>query len=106
MKSKNDRIIRIQFELTGQSVCELGRLMDITGVATRKELFNNALTLLEWAIKEKQEGRIIASVDEEKQEYKEIVMPILSNAAKAKESNDPTLPNDTQVKASLPAGIS
>lgn len=85
MKSilKNNRKIRIQFELNEQGAQELEKLMEVTDVATRKDLFNNALTFLEWAIKERQRGRTIASIDEDNKRYKEIEMPILSNAAKA-----------------------
>ncbi|MBA7496879.1 hypothetical protein ES702_07488 [subsurface metagenome] len=88
MKSilKNNRKIRIQFELNEQGAQELEKLMEATDVATRKDLFNNALTLLEWAIKEKRKGRTIASLDEKEQKYKEIEMPILSRAAKSKVS--------------------
>lgn len=78
------KIYRIQFELTKRSVEEIEELMEITEVTTRKDIFNYALTLLEWAIKEKQRGRIIASVDEKKNKYKELSMPILSKGARSK----------------------
>lgn len=84
VKLKNNKMTRIQFELTEQGVQEFEKLMEATNVATRKDLLNNALTLLEWAIKERQKRRIIASVDERNQKYKEIEMPILSKAAKSK----------------------
>ncbi len=70
---------RIQFELSEDRNKELEALMEKTGTRTKKDLFNNALTLLEWAVKEKRTGRIIASVDERGKKYKEIVMPVLEN---------------------------
>ena len=73
------RITRIQFELSEDRNKELEALMEKTGTRTKKDLFNNALTLLEWAVKEKRTGRIIASVDERGKKYKEIVMPVLEN---------------------------
>lgn len=82
MRLKNEKIVRVQFELNEQGIKELEKLMEATNVATRKDLFNNALTLLEWAVKERQKGRIIASVNETEEKYKEIEMPVLSNAAK------------------------
>jgi hypothetical protein len=71
---------RIQFELTEGQLKELERLMERSGVRTKKDLLNNALTILEWALNEKGAGRIIASVDEEHDRYKELVMPILASA--------------------------
>jgi len=72
---------RIQFELSEDRNKELEALMEKTGIRTKKDLFNNALTLLEWAVKEKRSGRIIASVDEREKKFKEIVMPALENVA-------------------------
>ena len=72
---------RIQFELSEDKLKELEQLMAASGVKTKKEFFNNALTLLEWAIKEKKAGRTIASIDETANSYKEIVMPALSAVA-------------------------
>lgn len=69
--------VRIQFELSETGAQELERLMKICGVSTRKDLINNALTLLAWAVAERKSGRIIASVDERKREFKEIQMPVL-----------------------------
>lgn len=71
-------MIRMQFELPEDRFSELKALMERTGVKTQKDFINNALTLLEWVIKEKEAGRKIASVDEEHKSYRELVMPILS----------------------------
>ena len=59
VKLKNNKMTRIQFELTEQGVQEFEKLMEATNVATRKDLLNNALTLLEWAIKERQKGELL-----------------------------------------------
>jgi len=86
VKFKNEKMYRIQFELDELGVKHLEKLRQVTNVATRKDLLNNAVTLLEWAIKEKQKGRVIASIDEKNERYKEIEMPVLSNAAKSEVS--------------------
>lgn len=75
---------RIQFELPEEKVAELERLMDESGIKTRKDLLNNALMLLEMAIKERKEGRTLVSVDEKKNRFKEVLMPILSSIQPAK----------------------
>lgn len=68
--------IRIQFELSQEKAEELDELMMETGVPTKKELFNNALTLLKWAVRESKRGHSIASVDEKHGKYRELHMPI------------------------------
>ena len=70
---------RIQLDLPEDQVKELDELMKETKIATRKDLFNNALTLFQWAVKAKRTGRIIASVDEETGTAKELVMPALES---------------------------
>ena len=75
---KNEKKTRVQFELTKRGVQEFEELEEITDVATKKELFDNAFTLLKWAVKERQNGRIIASVDEDNEKYKQIELPLLS----------------------------
>lgn len=69
---------RIQFDLPDDKVAELEKLMAESGIKTKKELFNNALTLFEWAIQERKAGKTIASVDEKANRYKELLMPALS----------------------------
>lgn len=57
---------------------ELDQLMKLSGVSTKKEFVNSALTLLKWAINQRRAGRIIGSIDERKDSYRELEMPILS----------------------------
>jgi hypothetical protein len=76
-------MVRIQFELPEDKVSELKKLMEESGIKTRKDLLNNALMLLEWAISERRAGRTFVSVDEKKNRYKEVLMPILSSIARA-----------------------
>lgn len=81
--------MRIQFELTDDKAKELDSFMSILGVTTKKDLFENALALLEWATKEinNDPDRVIGSIDEKKDTYKELQMSIFSNVrshAKAK----------------------
>jgi Arc/MetJ-type ribon-helix-helix transcriptional regulator len=74
---------RLQIELNKERVEEIEALMKEGKAATKREFVNAAITLLEWAMKEKRAGRIIASVDEKKDSYKELVMPILSEVKPA-----------------------
>jgi hypothetical protein len=73
----NVMVVRLQVELDREKNEELEAMMREGNVRTKKDLINSALTLLKWAMNERKEGRIIASVDEEKDTYKQLVMPIL-----------------------------
>jgi hypothetical protein len=59
----------------------LEALMRELGISTKKDLFNQALTLLEWAARERRTGRIIASVDEASEQYKQVLLPALERVA-------------------------
>lgn len=72
-------MVRIQVEMPEEQVAELDALMREAKIATRKDLFNNALTLFQWAAKVKRAGQIIGALDEEKGTAKELVMPALEN---------------------------
>ncbi|HSF80008.1 MAG TPA: DUF4332 domain-containing protein [Anaerolineales bacterium] len=66
---------RLQFEVSDERIQELDSLQKRTGIKTRIQLFNSALSLFEWAVRQRESGRIIASMDEEKGIYKELEMP-------------------------------
>jgi hypothetical protein len=53
---------RIQFELNSAQLEDLESMMRAGGVRTKKELFNNALTMLRWAIRQKENGRVVGSL--------------------------------------------
>lgn len=56
--------------------------MKKAGIATNRELFNNAISLFEWAAKERVAGRSIVSIDPTTVEYREVVIPVLEALAK------------------------
>ena len=70
---------RMQFELTDEKYERLMVLMKVCGIETQKDLFQNALGMFEWAVNERKRGRIVASVDEERNRYKELSMPALDH---------------------------
>jgi len=76
-------MVRIQLDLPEDQVAELDKLMEETRLTTRKDLFNNALTLFSWAVKAKKAGRVIASVDGN-QRIRELVMLSIENIASEK----------------------
>ena len=70
--------VRVQLDLPAERIAELEELMAKTGVTTRKDLFENALTLFEWAVAQRVQGRSIASINEDEDSYRELVMPALA----------------------------
>ncbi|MDB6117914.1 MAG: hypothetical protein JWO08_1695 [Verrucomicrobiaceae bacterium] len=75
---------RLQVELTNERVQAIDKLVNITGMASRKEFLDNALSLMAWAIREKQKGRLIASVEEaDPKGYREVTMPCLEHLGTA-----------------------
>jgi len=71
--------MRIQYELSDKENAEIELLMKDTGIKTKRDFINNAITLFEWAINERKNGRIIGSIDEKNNKYKEIIMPSMTN---------------------------
>ena len=74
--------MRMNFELPEERVNELKALQSETGSESMKELFNNALTMLEWAIKEVKNGNEIAAVNEADKVYRVFITPLLERVAK------------------------
>jgi len=81
-RSPDMRSARVQIDLPKLRVEALDRLAAEAGLATRKDLFNNALSLLEWAVKHVRQGHLIAAVDERTDRMIELHMPFLGNLAK------------------------
>jgi len=73
--------IRLQIEIDQDQMDDLERLLKLGGLRTKKELLNNALTLLKWAARERGRGCAIASVNPQTGIYKELEMPILESIA-------------------------
>jgi hypothetical protein len=76
MVRKVGTTMRIQLDMPEEKVQEIERIMAESGVKTKKEFFNLAMSLLKWAIQEKKDGKIIASVDEKEDKYKELMLPV------------------------------
>jgi hypothetical protein len=74
--------MRLQFEFSEDRIAELKHLKEETGAETLKELFNNALTILEWAIEEAKDGNEIAAVNEEGKAHRVFVTPLLERVTR------------------------
>ena len=99
-------LIRLQVEMTQDQMNELERLQEIGGLRTKKDLLNNAVTLLKWAVREKSRGCAIVSVNEQDGVYKELEMPFLESAAThaAHSTPAPDMPNHQAEQGTTAAG--
>ena len=85
---KPDRALtRVQLDIPKEQVAQLDQLAREAGLGTRKDLFNNALALMNWAVREVRRGRTIASVDEQAQRFTELQMPFLTALSATPDSN-------------------
>ena len=68
--------VRVQFDIAEAQWEQMKALMEECGMDTRKELFNNAYALLDWAVRERANGNVIASINDKTKQVKELEMPI------------------------------
>ena len=69
--------MRIQLDLDDAGIELVDELKYLTGSRTYKDLFNNAISLLDWAVRQRRESRRITSVDPASGDCRELVMPAL-----------------------------
>jgi len=85
--------MRIQLDFDEMGIELVEELKRLTGCRTYKDLFNNAISLLDWSVRQQIEGRKITSVDSRGGASKELVMPALQHAAQmAERESAPTEP--------------
>jgi hypothetical protein len=78
---QNPERVRVQLDLNPQQMAFVTQLMASGGFDTRKDLFNNAVTLFGWAFREAQHGHVIGSLDRKTQAFTVVNMPVLAFAA-------------------------
>lgn len=77
------KLVCVQLDLPKPRITDIEKMMVETGVATRKDFFENALTFFEWAIQQRKAGRIIVTTDSNGNKPCELVMPALQNVKSA-----------------------
>jgi hypothetical protein len=71
------RTYRIQIDLPEDRYHEIDNLIEQCGFSTKKEFFDNNITLFKWAVRQAMKGLSVASVDERRKLYTELQMPFL-----------------------------
>jgi hypothetical protein len=74
--------MRLNLEISNSQMESLKALQERTAAGSMKDLVNNALTLLEWAVDETAKGNEIAAVNEDETTYRVLVTPLLQHVAK------------------------
>lgn len=89
-----------KFEIPPNRVKELEGLRLELGLPANLDVFNQALTILVWAIAEKKKGNVIGSIDVTTSEYMEFDLPVfkllVSASAASVEQVDVVAPRPTQ----------
>jgi hypothetical protein len=73
--------MRIQIVVDDTYKEMLENLKRATGLNQWQDLFSDAITMYNWAVKQRTEGRIVASMNEQEENYRELQMPSLERAA-------------------------
>jgi hypothetical protein len=73
--------MRIQIVVDDNYRGMLDDLKRATGISQWQDLFSESITLFNWAVQQRLEGRIVASMDEKEENYRELQMPSLERAA-------------------------
>lgn len=76
------KVVEIKFEVYEDSLEEIDNLVRTLGLESRRHFFNYVLSLAAWCVKERLNGRIIASIDEPTNRYKELEMSIVKGELK------------------------
>lgn len=82
---------RFEIDITEANARNIEEMMALCGASTKKEFFNYALTLLAWVIKQVQEGRIIASIDDTHRVCRELDLQPAFGQIKRKFDSDATV---------------
>jgi hypothetical protein len=83
--------MRIQLLVSDAQQAMIENLRQQIGAATIKEVFNNALTLLNWAVRQRQEGLAICAINDERDVYKELQLPALDYSVYIQTSSRPEM---------------
>ncbi len=75
------KLYKLQVELSPGQLETLNELQEAGDLRTKKELLDNAFTLLKWAVRQKQEGHLIVSVNQKTGAVRELEFPYLQRAA-------------------------
>ena len=86
------QVSRLQIDVRPALMARFNRLLALGGLGTQRELLDTSVTVLEWAVNQRLNGRMIGSIDESTGIFRELHMPYLE-ACSAKVPAHSTTPN-------------
>ncbi|MCH7787145.1 MAG: hypothetical protein IIC22_06515 [Chloroflexi bacterium] len=92
------KTVRIQYEIPEDRLEALDALMKEAGMKTRTELFNNGMALLRWAIRQRKEGRVVASINYDDKSFRELEMPFFENIVEKSKSRKIDTSSDSEAQ--------
>lgn len=87
---------RVQLDLSPKEVARLNAVMEACDIQTRKELFNNAFTALEWMVRERRCGREVYSTEQYSEVRYALQLPALNNVELGADAAKPQCKAATQ----------
>ena len=72
---------RVQLDLSPVEMQRLNWIMEVCDFSTRKELFNNAIAILQWSVEESVKGHKVAAFNDETRDRYILTTPPLQAAA-------------------------
>jgi hypothetical protein len=83
--------MRIQIVIDDVYLNKLEQLKEYTGRKQWQDLFSDAITVYNWAVEQRRNDRIVTSMSESDENYRELQMPALEYAAEhARQNAEPT----------------
>lgn len=82
MKGGSQKRVRVQIEMPEERLEDLDKLLSVTGISTRRELLDTALSMFEWAVDESRAGHLVAAIDAKAGRYAPLRDPALRVAAR------------------------
>ncbi len=75
--------MQILIEIDEARAHVLEEIKENAGLRSYRELFDNSLTLLDWAIKQRAAGRIVAALDKANHSYRELAIDVLNRVRRS-----------------------
>lgn len=74
---------RLQFDVSDETLREIDKLQQTTGLPSRAELIRTALKFLHWTLEQKREHRGTLLIESKDGKLREVVFPFWGSGAKA-----------------------
>jgi hypothetical protein len=92
--SEKEGVVNFQFQVPESQMQTIESLMATLGIKTKKELINQALTLLNWAVMQQKKGKALGVADREVGTFQELLMPGWDRLSEKKGEGESRIPKE------------